>query len=362
MDLRFPTFRKLLFGEPIFSDLRPPVTTATQRRSLLRLIRVGVEENLPLNELIKAWGADERGIQRRRLKRLSRLLEEGVPLANAVESIPGLLRDEDVLAIRFDVQSGTRTAAIRQRLDVPTPSSVVGLQRMRDTTIYFLLVACIGVLLVSFNMIWIAPLINSVFNDFGLRTPKVFQWWRHFAMFWVNYWYLFVLSVCVVVACYFSAYPGRLIRRSVLGRFVFPLRERGSADVLQKLAISSTAGRPIAGALSTLARYHFDPALRHKLLFVRNELEQGAELWSSMAAVDLLSAPEQRLLETADHVGNRPWVLTQLANLKLRCNARRVERLSQLLMPSFVLVMGGIVLFQCLAVFVPLIEIVYSLL
>jgi type II secretory pathway component PulF len=361
MNSQFPTFRKLLSGQPVFPSLWPRVTTAAQRRSLLRLIAVSVEENLPLAPLLTAWAADERGVHQRRLKRLLRLLDKGVPLPNAVESIRGLLRDDDVLAIRFDFQSGTRTAAIRQRLDSPNPSSSVSLQRVRDTLIYFVLVALIGILLISFHMIWITPQIESIFRDFSLPTPQVFQWWEHFAMLWVRYWYLPALAVCVIIACFFSSRPGRWLRRSVVGRFVFPLCERGAADVLEKLAISSTTGRPISGALSTLARYHFDPVLRHKLLFVRNELEQGAALWPSMSAVKLLSAPEERLLETAERVGNRPWVLAQLAELKHRQSRRRLERLSQLLMPAFVFLLGVVVLFQALALFVPLIAILDSL-
>jgi type II secretory pathway component PulF len=361
MNSQFPTFQKLLSGQPIFTSLWPRMTTAAQRRSLLRLIAVSVEENLPLAPLLKAWAADERGVHQRRLKRLLRLLDKGVPLPNAVESIRGLLRDDDVLAIRFDFQSGTRAAAIRQRLESPNPSSSVSFQRVRDTLIYFMLVAVIGTLLITFHMIWIAPQIEAILTDFALPVPEVFHWSVRVAKFCAQYWFVFALVLCFIIACFFSPYPGRWLRRSVFGRFVFPLRERGAADVLEKLAISSATGRPISGALSTLARYHFDPVLRNKLLFVRNELEQGAGLWPSMAAVKLLSPPEERLLETAERVGNRPWVLTQLADLKHRQSRRRLERLSQLLMPAFVFLLGVVVLFQALALFMPLITLLNSL-
>jgi type IV pilus assembly protein PilC len=362
MDSQFPTFRKLVSGEAMLPSVWPPVTTTAQRRSLLRLIAVGLEEKLPLNELIRAWAADERGIQRERLKLLSKLLDKGVPLANAVESVSGLLREEDVLAIRFDAQSGTRTADLHEQLESSIPSSAERGFGIRDTMTYTVFIAIVAILLTTFNMIWIAPQIENILTDFSLPMPEVFQWWGQFAKFCVRYWYLFAFAVCVGIAFYFSAYPGRLIRRSVLGRFVFPLREQASADVLQKLAVASTAGRPLSGALSTLARYHFDPVLRRKLLFVRNELEQGADLWPSMAAVSLLNAPEERLLETADRIGNRPWVLAQLASVKRRRSTRRAERLSQLAMPVVVFAFGGVVLIQSLALFVPLVELVYALL
>jgi type IV pilus assembly protein PilC len=130
--------------------------------------------------------------------------------------------------------------------------------------------------------------------------------------------------------------------------------------VLEKLSVSTAAGRPIAGALSTLARYHFDPAIRNKLLFVRNEVEQGADVWQSMATAGLITPPEVRVLETAERVGNRPWALEQLAAGKERRAMRRLDRLSELLLPMLIVAMGAIVLFQALSVFIPLVKIIES--
>ena len=105
-----------------------------------------------------------------------------------------------------------------------------------------------------------------------------------------NYWYIFLLAIMAVYWLLFSSWPGRRLRRTILTRVIRPLRELHTADVLEKLGVAIEAGRPIAGALSTLARYHFDPTLRHQLLYIRNEVEQGADVWQSMAAIGLLSA------------------------------------------------------------------------
>jgi type II secretory pathway component PulF len=110
-----------------------------------------------------------------------------------------------------------------------------------------------------------------------------------------------------------------------------------------------------------LARYHFDPGLRNQLLFLRNEMEQGAEVWQSMAKLGLLSGPEVRALETAERVGNRPWVLNQLALLKKRRTMRRLAHWSEVVLPLVIVLMGGFVLFQALGVFRSLIDLVFSL-
>ena len=164
----------------------------------------------------------------------------------------------------------------------------------------------------------------------------------------------------VVLWLAFATRRGRRARRALVSRLGAPGSARISADVLQKLALAASAGRPIAGVLSTLARYHFDPRTRHQLLFVRNEVEQGVDVWQSLTAVELLAAPELRLLETAERVGNRPWALAQLADVRETRATRRRDRLSALLMPAIVAVMGLFVLFQALTVFAPLTELIRS--
>jgi len=89
---------------------------------LLGLIALSIEESLPLAPLLDEWAKDERGVQRGRVRRLARLLHSGRPRADSLEEIPGILADEDLLAIRFDSQMGTRTAAIRRRLDESKPA------------------------------------------------------------------------------------------------------------------------------------------------------------------------------------------------------------------------------------------------
>src|SRR6186997_390182 len=115
MDITFPTFRS------VRRSWWPWYTTAAQSQALLRLIAVGIEEKLPLADLVEVWAMDERGVQHGKLLRLASLLGSGMPLDDAIEEVPGVLREGDLLAIRFDAQSGTRTAAMRTLLENAAP-------------------------------------------------------------------------------------------------------------------------------------------------------------------------------------------------------------------------------------------------
>ena len=69
-----------------------------------------------------------------------------------------------------------------------------------------------------------------------------------------------------------------------------------------------------------------------------------------------------RLLKTADRVGNRSWALGQLAAVKARRTNRRLAVLAELALPALVLLLGGVVLFQALTIFTPLVRLIEGLL
>lgn len=357
----FPTFRTFAGSSGSFRSWWPWRTTAGQRQSLLRLIAVGTEENLPLAPLIEKWMDDERGVQRRRLGRLVKLLQTGRPLADAVEQVPGVLSDEDLLAIRFDAQSGTRTAAVREILADAPARSASSSPRLRRSIIYFCVLVPLSLLLISFTQLNIVPILARIFQEFGIQMPPALAWsassWGAIS----GAWWLAAMAAIALLWWLLATRSGRPVRQALFGRLFRPWHELRSADVLQKIGIAVSAGRPIPGALSTLARYHFDPTIRQELLFVRNEVEQGANVWQSLAGVGMLTGSEVQLLDSAERIGNPAWVLKQLVDAKKQRTTRRIQRATEFVLPVLVLFVAVLVVFQALTVFQPLTRIIAEL-
>ena len=354
----FPTFRRAANYPVPLPSWWPWHTTAAQRQILLRLIAVALEENLPLMPLLEQWAHDERGVQRQRVLRLVRLLKAGQSLPDALEATPGVLSDQQVLAIRFDAQSGTCTAALRAMIvDLPDLKTTASTRLDRSLT-YLSVVVPIGLMFVAFTQIKIVPVLVVMFTHFGGQRPRVLQWSIDFTTILLNYWWVAALAFIGLLLSVFSTRTGRLLRYSLFGRLFQPLRELQTTDVLQKISVALDAGRPVAGALSTLARYHFAPPVRHKLLFVRNEVEQGVDVWQSMVAADLLVPADVRLLKTAERIGNEAWAFRQIVDVKKRRTRRRFERLGELLLPAMVLCLAAFVLFQMLTIFQPLVNLI----
>jgi type II secretory pathway component PulF len=225
---------------------------------------------------------------------------------------------------------------------------------------YLAAVLLVGFPIVVFNETRIVPKYRDIFHEFAMSLPPVTESFLRFTGVFADYAWLLVLALIVLALLFLFARPGRFIRHAMV-RVFGTKRSQWSGDLLRMIAVASNAGRPIAGALSTLARYHFDPTIRSKLLYVRNEVEQGAQLWQSMGAAELITSADERALDLSERLGNRSWVLSQLAYAKSRRAAHRLDLTSQLFMPFVVLLLGSFVLYQALAMFTPLVTLIESL-
>jgi type IV pilus assembly protein PilC len=371
MDTHFPTFRRW------FSRSRPELRTPTpfatapptklwplrtkrpQRQALLQLLAAGIEAGVPLAPLLDAWASDERGMQSSRIRRLAYRLFQGASLPEAAEESAGALKSEEILAIRFGSQSGTLAASLRDAAEGLEPPSVAE-PSIRRTMTYLIAFSVVASLITTFFMIKVVPSFQAIFADFDmtLSTPMILL--IHLADSLARYWYLVALGLILRAWSVFS-FRGSGIVRAVVDRVSGGVRTKYAADLLRKLSLVTRAGRPLTGAISTLARYHFDPSMRRKLLFVRNEVEHGADPWQIMRAERLIDEREAAALATADRLGNRPWVLRELASAKNRRWNRKWHVIAQLALPVVVLGCGAFILFQAVAVISTLARLVLNL-
>jgi type II secretory pathway component PulF len=343
-----------------FMTIWPHKATPGQRQCVLRLAAVATEENLPLGPLIAAWAESERGFQVYRLRRLARRLESGASLADALEQVRGVLSDDEVLAVRIGSQSGTLASTLRAQL-TPVESLVAARTKLQQVAWYLALAFYIGVPIVLFMSLKIGPEFVKILYEFGLEPTPIFNLAARMNHFGSSLGTLFSLALYLAIWTFLSRTPGRLFRTYILNPLLRPLRELRSANIMSHLATTLAAGRPVLGAVSTLAQYHFDPRARSQMLTARNDVEQGADLWSSLARRKVLSKREAAALATCEPLGNQAWMLKHLASIKRSRAASWCERAFGWLLPLTVLLIGCYVFIQAVGFFSVLIKLIEGL-
>ncbi len=328
-----------------------PDRRASVQRSLLRLLAVAHAERLDLSSLIYILARENRGIAGRRLRRLAHRLTTGTPLIEALEQTPDALADEDVLTLRFARESGTMAAALNDLVERASTETHETHTRLVRIMTYFGGVAVVGWMLLSFLMLAVAPSYSKLADEYGMKLHWEFDSLTAVISQIVVYLPIAILiGICLTLASW-TLRPFRRFRRAFASRWVGPVAQLRTARLLRNLALAVAAGRPIPSALSTLARHHFDAHVRSKLLFARNEVEQGAEPWQSLSSAGLITSRESQALASSSTLTNRVWLLNRLARWKEESTQQRGAVLVSLLHPGLVLGFGILVLWIALAFF-----------
>ncbi|MGI9455340.1 MAG: type II secretion system F family protein [Aeoliella sp.] len=364
----FPTFKKWLTTFELVSPRRWRIapwwridTWTAQQRSLLHMLAAATAEQFPPGPLVARLSEDHRGPYRWRLGKLAQRLADGTPLADALEQTPGVLSPEATLAVRFGAQSGTLPAALAALIERDSGASSYLAGRLRHAATYFAGLVTIALFMVCFIVIKIFPQYDDILNEFVMEPPWAYNWLASLSGWVVDYWYVFAVPALLLGWLFYSQTGWRYVHRHWLPRLSRLAATLRGADVLSLLAVVGRAGRPLPGALSTLARHHYDGRVRQQLLFARNEVEQGADSWSSLAKAGLFTAQEADALTLAVDGSARAWTMDRLAALRREQVAQRAETLLNLLHPAIILLLAAGVLLVALASLLPLFRMIEGL-
>lgn len=257
----------------------------------LEYVNQAVRLNLPLPQMLAAAEAAEQGVLRRRLARLRDQLEDGAPVAVALqEALPGLPPRAFAL-----VQSGERLGrlphalgrAARQERTPPINGSTQAIFLRWYPVAMLTAIALVTAIVVTF----LIPKYIEILRDFQAPIPAATQW-----IF--TAWNSFELPLAIVALLGLLAFCGRMlseavpIRRPLFGpvrhlvdriAWTTPLwrgsvRNSGLADVCFVLADALDAGQSIDRALLESA----DAATN---VVLRNRVNRWAQLMSGGADV-----------------------------------------------------------------------------
>ena len=328
---------------------------------LLWLLTLSAERAMPLTPAVAAFARRLHGLLGRRARRLAAMLEEGVPLPDALDRCRGLVPRQALPLIRVGwesgrLASGLRRAAAAHRLNMPILAGVQG--RIG----YLLLVPAYGAVIVIFIMLKIVPALQKIFQDFETALPPMTQFLftvmnlagRGGAV--LMFGYLFVLALVVYGSLRWLGWirwelPG-------LGRLT---RRLDSAQVLDALALNAAAERPMTEGLAALARSYPKRSIRRRLVRAQADIQRGCDWSDSLRRQGLIRQPEVVLIRSAQRVGNLAWAMTEMADSARRRYTYRVQALIQVLFPPLVVAMGLAVMFIVVALFLPLVTLIQKM-
>jgi len=342
---------------------------AMQRRSVWGLLSGDLGTGVPTAAALENHQGRFTGIVGNSFRRLVRSLDEGAELPAAIAANrPALPIDAQAFAA---VNAVVATPASGQlgttRYELTDAMQNAAGQQLYQRFIYLCSIVFIMSGIVTFVAIKIVPSFQAIFYDFDLELPAITV-------------YLISLSnvfpATPLAALFGLAFVG-LLNLTLLAGFMYladypvlsPLTDRlfftkHRALILRLFAVAAERGQPFTELVKQLTegRPNYPSRFaRGRLRKVLAALSSGRDWKAALLHGGLVVEADFPMLETAQQAGNLPWVLRLLADQKVRRMVFRWSAFEQIAFPLAVLMLGLVVMFICVGLFIPLVELIYGL-
>ncbi len=331
---------------------------------LLWMLATSVLSQRNLADDVEAYAGGSWGMRHKRLLELADRLRRGLPHSEL--AVPqGLLSRTATLEIQAGIQSGKlaealRSAAVKHTRQLTDDSHSLD---AHAAVTYPAAVLVVMTLIVGFVMYYIIPKFKKIFDDFGTELPVMTRTLIGGSDAVVNYWYLasplvYVVIASIVTVAMAHVYGWREMWQHWAGRWMV---RPHTSDVLRSLASTVELGAPIERGFDPFVSSHGPILLQRRAAAIRLGLSQGESCWELLARERFLKPNEIALIETAQRAGNLPWALRALADSLDRRWLYRLKAGLELLRPAAILVLGLLVAFVAIAIFMPLVKLLNDL-
>lgn len=331
-----------------------------QQDALLHVLAIGAEQNMPLAPGLNAFAGLCGRSFRWRTQALGRLLQNGMPLPQALARVPGVLSRPAALLASVGWSQGNLAGGLRE-------AQAAESNRRRFRGVFLPKLAYLGGMFLFMQMIGgfvlysIAPKFQAIFADFGVNLPRATVLTIQVGHFLTG---PFLGPILILTELFLLIYIPLLLLGVV--RWEPPFSgwlswRRDSAAVLRSLAIGVETGKPITDGLGLLGTLYPRGRIRRRLKRANEKVEQGADWLEALSQSGLIHQNDRAVLESAQRAGNLPWALRMQADAHERRLGYRLQIAAELLFPVVVLLAGACVALFAVGYMLPLIKLIGSL-
>jgi type IV pilus assembly protein PilC len=232
-------------------------------------------------------------------------------------------------------------------------------EQVRSAMAYPILVVCASVFVVAFMLVFIVPIFARIYAQFNADLPIITKFLVALSAFVLKWW---LPTILVIVGLFF------LIRQwyqSDNGRHAidsFKLKIPLVGKLLHKIAVAqftntwagtTRGGIPIITSLQVSGKTSGNVIIEDAVLKVAQDVQTGTSLSTSLEEAKVFPPLVTRMVASGEKSGNLDEMLDELTHFYERDIEYGVQRLTRMMEPAMTVVVGGIVLFVLLALYMP---------
>ncbi len=341
-----------------FLERVPVQELALFTRQLATLTTAG----LPLVEGLETLGEQvEHATLKRVLIHVRQQIREGRSLADALLAHPRVFSAIYVNMIRSGEESGALDAVLARLADY-TEGQARLLRTVQSALTYPILMVLVSSAILIFLLAYVVPQVTQVFSDTGQALPLTTRILIGISSFLADHWWaLALLSACggLGFSRFLRTKQGRtwwdhlILRVPWVGRLVQKLN---IARVSRTLGTLLASGVPILTSLGIVTQLVSNTLLRQALEEARLSVQEGESLAAPLKRSGVFPGLFLQMVAVGERSGELDNMLNRAAETYDEEVAAALARLTSILEPLTILVMGGVVLFIVLAILLPIFQ------
>ena len=236
-------------------------------------------------------------------------------------------------------------------------------RKVRGAMTYPAVVVTVAVAVVVFLMTFVLPNFLTLFTESGIELPPVTVALMSISTFMRDFWYAILLTLASAVAgvsYWRQGDPGQLAWDQLMLRlpvFGAVLRGRIVARFARTLASLQTSGITLMESLPVVAQAIDNRAVTDVIERARQRVSGGGVLSKSLSGNDIFPLSVLEMMAVGEQSGLLDEILEKVADHYDNEVEASIDRMTAMIEPAIILVLGSIVAFIVIAIVTPMFEI-----
>ena len=295
-------------------------------------------------------------------------MEAGLGLSGGLGKPPDAFNELYVAMVAAGETGGIIDSTLQRVADQLEKDAALRLQ-VRAAMIYPALISSFAFIVLIALVVFLVPVFEKVFKDFGVELPAITKLTVGLSDLITGRWYLLIALAAAAV------YAFRYWKRSETGRMQwdrlklkFPMKIGG---IVQKIALARfsrtfsgliAAGVPMLESIEITGKTSGNRVVENAMEEVRESVKKGGSLTAPMQKVpEAFPIMVTQMIGVGEETGALETMLTKVADFYEDQVAAAVKALTSILEPVMIIVVGSIVGFIVIAMYMPMFKVYDSI-
>ena len=293
-------------------------------------------------------------------------IESGSTLSEAMAKQPKAFDELYVNMVRAGEAGGALELILQRLADFKERAQSLK-RKVQGAMIYPVVVVMVATLIVGFIMVYIIPKFKAIFEGFGTELPKITEVLISTSDFVAAYWFLgpvlpiaFVLMIRIIKKNKTGEYIVDLImlKLPVLGKII---QKSTTARIMRTLGTLIASGVPILEAITIARDTSGNAVFKRAFDNIYAAIREGESIAVPLKEARIVDDLVVNMVDVGEETGALDNMMYKVADVYDEEVAVLVDAMIKLLEPLLVVVLGLVVGFIVIALFMPLIKLLNDL-